>query len=250
MHSFARRVCLLTLLTSVLPCWAQKKTQTVNLMYLERPPYASSLEGKKPQGLLIEPVEKAFQEAGINYRLLEVPVVRQLAILKSNQDLDCGVGWFKRDDRAAYAKYSMPFFQDLPTVGIVAIDSTLPSSAKLKDILSTTHLTWTVVDGYSYDPYVEAQLKEHKTALQTISGGLVNLVNMIDKNRASITVLARQEAQYYLDRDQFKGRLRIVEFSDVPAGEARYLLCSHKVDDALLEKINKSFQKTHFTLRK
>lgn len=249
MNSFVRRVCLLTLLTSALPCWAQK-SQTVNLMFLERPPYATFHESKNPHGILIEPVEKAFQEAGISYRLLEVPVVRQLAILKANKDFDCGIGWFKREERAVYAKYSKAFFQDLPTVGIVATDSSLPNSAKLKDILSTTRLTWTVVDGYSYDPYVEGLMKEHKTPLQTINGNLNNLVNMIDKNHASITMLARQEAQYYVNREQFKGRLRIVDFSDVPAGEERYLLCSKKVDDALLEKINKSFEKTLLTLRK
>lgn len=244
-----RGLCLFSLCSFVFPCWAQK-SQTVNLMYLERPPYASGREGKKPQGILIEPVEKAFQEAGIKYRLLEVPVIRQLAILKANKDLDCGVGWFKRNERGAYAKYSKPFFQDLPTVGIVGKDSRLPASAKLKDLLSSGKLTWTVADGYSYDPYVEGLMKEYKTPVQTINGNFNNLVNMIDKNHASITVLARQEAQYYVDQDPFKGRLRIVEFQDVPAGEARYLLCSFKVDDALLEKINKSFEKIHFTLRK
>lgn len=237
------------LLISATPSWAEKPL-TVNLMYLERPPYSSSLDSKQPHGILIEPVERAFKEAGVNYRLIEVPVVRQLAILKSNRDLDCGVGWFKRDERASYAKYSKPFFQDLPTVGIVAANSALPTSTKLKDFLSTTQLTWTVVDGYAYEPYVENLLKENKTKTQTINGNLTSLINMIDKNRASITVLARQEAQYYLDLNQFKGRLRIVDFSDVPAGEARYLLCSKKVDDMLLEKINKSFQKIHFTLRK
>jgi uncharacterized protein (TIGR02285 family) len=249
MDFFSRGVCLFAILSITTPCLAQK-TQTVNLMYLERPPYATGHEGNKPHGLLIDPVEQAFQEAGIPYRLVEVPAVRQLAILKSNKDFDCGLGWFKRDERASYAKYSKPFFQDLPTVGIVSSTSTYPAAAKLKEFFLTPKLTWTVIEGYSYGPYVDDLMKEHKASVQTMNGNFNNLVNMIDKNHASITFLARQEAQYYVDQAQYKDRLRIIDFSDVPAGEARYLLCSLKVDDALLEKINKSFQKIHFTLRK
>lgn len=243
--------CLVFVFAVASTCFAWAQSPVVNLMYLERPPYATNIGGNnKPHGLLIEPIEKAFQVANIPYRWVEVPVVRQLAVLRSNEDLDCGVGWFYRDQRKAFSKYSKAFFQDLPTVGIVAKDSTLPGSLKIKDLLTEGKVSWTVMDGFSYDPYVENLMKEHKITVQVVNGNFGNLVNMIDKNRAMITLLAKQEAQYYAEQKEFKGRLRIIDFTDVPPGEARYLICSFKVSDELMEKINKSLQKSHLTVKK
>lgn len=243
--------CLIFILVGSSTCFARIQSQMVNLMYLERPPYATNLDGNKiPRGLLVDPVEKAFQEANIPHRWVEVPIVRQLAILKSNQDLDCGVGWFQRDERKVYAKYSKAVFQDLPTVGVVTNKSTLPASLKINDLLTEGKVDWTIIDGASYDPYVEKLMKEHKTTVQVVNGNFGNLVNMIDKNRAAITMLARQEAQHYAEQKEFKGRLRIIDFTDVPPGEARYMLCSFKVSEELMEKINKSLHKSLLTVRK
>lgn len=249
MKFLIRGICLLLTLATSTPSQAAE-APTVNLMYLERPPFSRSRDGKVPEGLLIDPVEKAFQTAKIGHRWVEVPTVRQLAVLKANKDLDCGVGWFKRDERKAYAKYSKPFHQDLPTVGIVSSQSKLPDSLPLKDLVNSQQITWTLIDGFSYDPYVEKLLAKNKNVVQTVNGNLTNVIKMIDRNHASITFLAKQEAEFYVEQEQFKQRLKIIEFPDVPSGESRYLLCSFKVSDELLEKINKAFPKSRHTVKK
>ena len=68
-------------------------TPPLTLHFQERPPYTSTGVDGSPHGLLVSPLKRALQVAGIAHRWVNTPSQRQMALIQHGQGLDCGIGW-------------------------------------------------------------------------------------------------------------------------------------------------------------
>ena len=65
------------------------------------------------------------------------------------------------------------------------------------------------------------------------------MVEMIRDGKAQITFIPIEEALYYIHLGGFlPSDFNIVTFPEMPPGQKRYILCSHQVEDAVIERLN------------
>ncbi|MFO1338760.1 MAG: transporter substrate-binding domain-containing protein [Burkholderiaceae bacterium] len=101
----------------------------VELYYFERPPYVVKHPGSdEVSGLTATPAAQAFRAAGLAFRWVPLPTVRQLVTLKEQAQAACAVGWFKNAERELQFKFSKPIYRDRPTVALARADLPAPAA--------------------------------------------------------------------------------------------------------------------------
>ncbi len=202
----------------------------ITLHYHERPPYYVT----GPQGvygICAAPAKLAFEKAGIPFRWEKTPARRQLDILRANRGRDCLLGWFKNPEREKFARYSTHIYEDKPTIALaLAGNDRIIAGRLLADTLSRGDLTLLRKSGYSYGRFVDALIARLLPGQEITSSDNVGMLKMIHSRRADYFFIAQEEADLLtassgLPQTDFKR----IKFSDMPAGNKRYLLFSKKV---------------------
>lgn len=214
------------------------------LRYHERVPYIQTAPNGV-EGLTGTPVVLAFKEAGIPFIWKKTPAKRQIKVLKDNSGCDCLVGWFKNADREKFAKYTHHIYQDKPQIALARADNgNLQSGVSVDSVLSNPGLKLLVKDGYSYGSYLDAKITQHKPAIDRSTTENINMLKRIHLKRGDYFFISPEEADglfesYGLPKEGFK----YITFSDMPDGEKRYIVCSQKVEDEVIEKLNTAITK-------
>lgn len=223
------------------PGVATAEMAPVDLYYFERPPYVMKRPGHdEVMGLTAEPAARAFRVAGVAFRWLPLPTVRQLVTLKDQAHPACAVGWFKNAEREQQFKFSKPIYRDGPTVALARGDF-VASGPTLADTLRQPGVSVLVKDGFSYGPLIDALLAQHKPERVVTSAESASMVSMIASQRASFMFAAEEEAAYLVEQAGVPAHgLKIVHFSDLPPGERRHILCSKATPDEVMERLNKA----------
>ena len=216
-------------------------TAPVDLYYFERPPYVTRRPGSdEVTGLTATPAAQAFRAAGVAFRWVQLPTVRQLVTLKDQAHAACAVGWFKNAEREQQFKFSKPIYRDRPTVALARADFAV-SAASLADTLRQPGVSVLVKDGFSYGPLIDGLLAQHKPERVVTSAESVAMVSMVANQRASFMFAAEEEAAYLVEQaGALPHPLKIVHFSDLPPGERRHILCSKATPEEVMERLNKA----------
>lgn len=212
----------------------------ITIYFHVRPPYAEPGAPVGVKGLLVSPVIKALNEAGLEAQWVEMPPARQTEEIKRAVEPACGLGWFKRPEREAYAIFTAPIYKDRPSV-IVARedDARFATPASLQQIFSDPGLRLLVKTGYSYGKAIDDWLQHHQPAAEESAGTNEIMLNMIANGRNDYMVMAAEEADYLLERDAPLGAaLRAIALSDAPEGEQRYLMCSKSTPADVIARLN------------
>ena len=223
------------------PSVAAEPVPEVTLYYYERMPFFGD-SGGKPAGLLIGISELIFDEAGINYKFINVPVVRFFESLRKPGN-SCLIGALRTKEREAIYTYSDDFiYRDQPFRIIVskAKRKTLPERPTIKQVLESG-LRLGVTEGYVYGDWLDRKIAEHQPIVQKINIGneTEKMHKMLIAGRFDYMVAVAEEARHVVAKDQeHRSRLTTVEIADAPRGNMRYLLCSKGIDSAILQKIN------------
>jgi uncharacterized protein (TIGR02285 family) len=214
----------------------------VTVLFHVRPPYAYYGPGQQVAGLLPAATSAALAKAGIRAEWVEMPPARQTEEIKRSNDATCGLGWFKRPDREAFASFTAPIYRDRPTVIVARTDDArFVDGASLQDSFQDPSRTLVVKTGYSYGAQIDGWLKAKQTHAQTSSGANELLLVMIAQGRVDYAIMAPEEAEDLLTSNAELGAsLHAVRLSDAPDGEWRYLMCSQATPAALIERINKA----------
>lgn len=227
--------------TSVVPPPAD---EVITVHYHERVPYyVTGPYGV--YGLCADPLKKAFKGAGIPFRWQKTPAKRQLDILKENRGRECILGWFKNPEREKFAKYTLYIYQDKPAMALARADNgEITSGKSLEETLSNPHLVLLRKDGYSYGRFVDEKIAELNPKQEITTAENIGMLKMIHSKRADYFFIAEEEAEELiissgLPETDFKR----VKFSNMPEGNKRYILFSRKVEDEVIEKINKAIRK-------
>lgn len=211
--------------------------------YHERPPYMSSTT-TGVQGITADPAAQAFKQAGIRFEWQQTPAKRQTQIIQENTGLDCGLGWFKNPEREKYARFSLPLYQDKPMIALARADNTaLKSGGTVEETLKNPDVVLLVKEGYSYGVFLDEKIAALKPRQTSTTAENVNMLQMIYNQRADYFFIAPEEADLLFEAAGLAASdFKRVEFSDMPIGSKRHLMCSMKVDPAIIERLNVALQ--------
>ena len=242
-------VCFLCSLVSIRAFSADCTALTVQ--YNERIPYARQTE-KGVEGLTATPASFAFSKAGIPFKWENTPSKRQMKMIEENTGCDCAIGWFKNPDREKIAKFTQPIYQDKPYIALARVDNDkLHTGMDVETLLSDPDLTLEVKDGYSYGPYLDSQITLHQPKTDTTTTENLNMLKKIYAKYADYFFIAPEEADELIRSSGLPQKsFKYVTFSNMPEGEKRFLMCSKRVDDTLIDTLNAAILEYTKTYRK
>ncbi len=207
-------------------------------------------------GDLYNLVVKIFNEAKIPYEFREMPLLRSFQQIKLNHIKICSPFAFKNKDRLAYSYFSKSYFQDKKMVVLYKKDSSkFKNINTLKDLILNNSFKILVKVGYSYGVYFDDLMRKHKNFDNSVfkaspakdiiltSADNTEMFYNIMHDKADYLLVGRNEGEYLLKMNQdFNQHLEIKDLEDVPSGAKRYLMCSYKVGEAIMVKINKQIE--------
>jgi polar amino acid transport system substrate-binding protein len=208
--------------------------------YHQRPPYSVQQADGSVQGILADIVSKAMTVSGIAYKWERLPSARQMAMIKRNQTPGCGLGWFKRPDREAFAKFTAAIYRDLPTIVVArSDDARFAGMPSLDALFADKTLTLLTKTGYSYGAEIDTKIGAAKPNARADASDNRIMLGMVSRARVDYMIMAEEEAQDMLSKpDLAEAKLAIYHLADPPAGENRYLMCSQSVSDEVIARFN------------
>ncbi len=207
---------------------------TLRLHYQERPPYSATQADGRVSGLVADPAGRALAQAGIAFTWVRTPAQRQLALIQAEAPgLDCGIGWFRTDERAEQGRFSAPLYRDRPLAALVRDPAWRAPGASAAALLADPALRLLVKEGYSYGPRLDALIAAAPRPPLSTSVEPLQMARMLASGRADWTPVAPEEAEVL----RVPG-LRLVPLSDEPQGQARHLYCSRAVPAAWMARID------------
>lgn len=213
-----------------------KAENSLVIVYEERIPYVEK-DSNSVKGLVATPAIKALNKAKIDYILKEKPSKRHLYEIKANIIPMCALGWFKNKKREIYSKFTLPLYQDNP-LGIV---SRIEFDKLLTDInvdkLLKSKLSILTKASYSYGNFIDKKIEKYKTKKKEVYANNKKMLNLIEKKRADFMFISKEEANLLLKKNNYPN-LKFYKINNIPKGNKRYLICSKKVSDNLINKIN------------
>jgi len=222
---------------ALLPAAAPKLT----VYYYNRLPYYGETNGRLG-GFLVDIARLVFDQAGISYEFVNMPVKRIPEVLKLPGNT-CSIGWFLTPEREAVYTYSTDFiYQDKPFCAICTQGgkARLPASPTLRNVLKSD-LELGLIDGFAYGEWLEGNLRKYSPRYQKVSIGedSENMYQMLLGHRFDYMFVASEEAAYIVNsHPSYRSHLALVNLADAPRGNLRYLLFSRGVDKAILDPID------------
>ncbi|RXJ61632.1 transporter substrate-binding domain-containing protein [Halarcobacter anaerophilus] len=209
----------------------------LEIAYEERIPYVKK-ENNSLTGLVATPAIKALNEAKISYVLKEKPSKRHLFEIKANVNKICALGWFKNKEREKYAKYTLPLYQDKPFGIIAKKEKNIElENINIDKLLNNKKYTVLTKASYSYGNFLDKKIENYKIKKSEVYSNNEKMLTLIERGRADFMFISKEEATLLLKKNNYKNLL-FYKIEGIPKGNKRYLICSKKVPDELIEKIN------------
>lgn len=231
------------------PAWLKNSNElsshsqepAIILHYHERRPYYIT-SGSRVQGLVAGVITRAFEFADIPYKWQQTPARRQLDIIRDNEGTDCGVGWFKTPERQQFSKFSTAVYRDTPFVAVARANNTkILKIQTLEQLFQEHRLKLLVKTGYSYGAEIDRKIREFSPWMAETTADNQAMLQMIEGRRADYCFMTREEVKDLLLHAGFnKDSFTILPFAEIPEGNTRYLICSQKVPDEMIERFNQA----------
>jgi polar amino acid transport system substrate-binding protein len=212
----------------------------ISLNFYERPPYMVQQGDGDARGLTADPAAAAFKKAGIAFRWQLSPAKRQLAQIENGQGLECGIGWYKTPERERFAKFTVPIYRDKPTVAL-ARPGFKSSETTLATVVANPAVRVLMKGGLTYGQDVQRIMATAKANVQVVTGEQFTLARMVDAARADFMFSPQEEAGILVNSPELgSNSLRVLTFSDVHEGDTRHIMCSNKVSDDTIARLNRA----------
>lgn len=235
---------LASVLALALPLGAS--AQSLLMAFRDKPPY-SFMDNGVAKGFLLERTRRVLSAAGVEAQFREMPPKRLFFEIEKNEQAICSFGWYKIPERERYARFSIPLHQDKPHVVLVGPRSvgTVQKNATLRELMSDSALVMAGADGVSYGPELDRMISKFAGKVDLSLQSPLQVVKKIAAQRADFMFIDQEDYNYLTESSaDFRndGLLRI-DYPDMPAGLKRYILCSQRVSDDTMQKINAAIVK-------
>jgi hypothetical protein len=218
----------------------------VRLLYFERKPFNYSDESGKVIGLTAEPAAKVFAAAGIPFKWEVRSANAIMDALKRDAAPICTPGWYHSEQRASYARFTMPIYRDKVVVGLANKAFQYKDGTTAKDLLSRPDVRLMVKQNFVNGAYIDDIIAKMPAAqIFTAAGEVSEIVRLIYLNRSDLFILTQEEVELYVNKAELKMTdFNVLNFSDIPEVELRYILCSRQVSLATIDALNAAIVKT------
>jgi polar amino acid transport system substrate-binding protein len=247
-HRFLSALALLACLAGLVgQTFAQATTpDTITLPWTERQPFQYIDNDGKLKGILYNLGEQIFTKAGIRSQWAETPANRIIRELEENTERQCLVGWFKTPEREKIAKITLPIYQDKPLRGIIRADNKSVRIKTASALFADASIKVLIKQGYSYGVQLDELIASRNGQnIERSVGDHTRLVRMLREQRTDLLFLTQEEIDHYTaTAPDFAKDFKVINFTDLPSGNFRHILCSKRVPDATIEKLNQAIKAT------
>ena len=236
-----KRIFFLSLICSLLLS-GTARTETLQVLYLERPPYYFTVNGRA-EGFLVRLSQKLFRKAEIQATFMEMPPKRIIKMLKHTDGRFCSIGWFKTPEREKFAKFSLPIYRNKPIVLLTATSQKekFKPYRTLKEIFSDKSLVLGSMSAFSYGDYIDTLMQQNTPSKIEITSRQSMIPEMIIKQRVHYMLIAPEEIESLLQLNGYSlTAFSAIRMPDIPAGNKRYLIFNKGVSDDLIDRINQA----------
>lgn len=241
MDKRAFQFCQLLILTALVVAGFCQADDKITLNYNVRPPYIVEEADGSASGLTATPAANAFKTAGIAFGWAKTVPNRQLAMVQENKEKNCAIGWYKTEEREAFAKFSKALYRDKPAVLILNSSFKVKDNARLEEVLSMPGIKVLIKEKFSYGPYIDAALARLKPQTLVSNGSNTQMLQLIAAKSADVMFAAPEEANYLIEQSNVsKDKFSQFKTADMPEGSERYLICSKNVPDEVIARLNKA----------
>jgi uncharacterized protein (TIGR02285 family) len=239
----SRTLCLIAGLLVSAVSFAQS-SEPITIRYSERKPFQYTDESGQPAGQLITRTASVFAKAGIPVIWKSEPFSRSMLRVQANSGRDCSVGWFKTAEREAYARFTLPIYQDGPQQGFARADFLLAKGQTAKALLADTRTRLLLKQSFVYGAYLDGLISAMpETQVQRVSVEIPTMLMMLHADRANLTFISQEEAELYATEPDFPiNDFQLISLPDIPVGELRYLICSKRVPNSVIQRLNKAIR--------
>ena len=220
------------------------KAAGIVLGYLDRPGFAQLVSGA-PQGAFLPAAYNAVQSSSVPAEWESLPQKRLFDEVKENPNF-CAVGIYKTPERATFAKFSEPFYQDRPFVVLTTKDheSQVRAHADMKSLLLDDKIKLGIIEGFSYGNEIDTLIKQNSKAVDAAIIPIDKLIAKLSLGRIDYMLGAPEEIDLSIKRagvdpsDMVK-----IEMAATPAGAPRHFMCHKDVSDDVIASLNKGIKK-------
>ncbi len=214
--------------------------ELIKLYYEEREPYSSLRADGVVNGLIANPVSRAFTFSDVAFKWVSVPFKRQLVQLKDNTEAACGMVFFKTEEREKFGKFTHAIYRDGITVMLSRQDFQPEKNMHLIDAMSMKGARMLRKEASFYGPFIEDAMLKVKPTVVSTTAEMRNMALMLIADRADYTMLTMEEANYLIASIPDGDQLHVFRPVDMPSGQYRYIMCSKQVPDEVITRLNKA----------
>jgi uncharacterized protein (TIGR02285 family) len=166
-------------------------------------------------------------------------------MVEANDEAVCAVGLYRNKERQKFAKFSDVILRSLdrPSVILAHKDFQPDAGLDLLKIMSMPGIKMLRKDGATYGSAIDDLIERSKITVVSTTAEAINMAKMIAAKRADFILTPEGDALNMIKSIGEEGKLHIVRPLGVPPGPERYLMCSQRVSDELLQRFNKAFVK-------
>ncbi len=222
------------------------EAEPLKIAYNERPPYHYSEKGSPvPKGFVADIVIRAVKNAGIEAEYFSMGSTRIMAEMKGGVPL-CSFGWFRNKERLQYANFTHGLWQDEPFVVVVKKEKekVFRNYRTLADLFRDNELLFGTRMGTSYGDYIDNLRLGAKIRVVEPVNTQSNMVKMLAANRFDFMILLSIEVRPLFQEARIdKNNYAMIGYPDIPKGGKRRIMCSKRVPDEVIQRLNSSISK-------
>lgn len=215
----------------------------LTIRYNARPPFIFE-EGGKVQGEVATLALKIIEESGVPFEVVHTPVNRQLMLIYAGQGYDCSMGWFRTPEREKNAKFTDATYEDGPWVAIGHKGTMDPNLTNVRELLQNRKLRYLYQERFSNGPVLDQLISDLKPTGVLMEGDIEKMLIMVKTGRADYFFLSDIEFKHMLEKTKTQRSDYVIpKLADLPTNPKRHIMCSKKVPDFVIERLNKAIQK-------
>lgn len=215
----------------------------LTLYFHEQRPYYMSYQDDV-HGLVADNVNLALNNAGIAFTWEEIPVARQLDLIGENSSPSCAVGWLKTEARERLGTFTKAVYQGKPHVVVTRADNeALTDGISLENLLGQWQLRLLVKSDHPYASVLDSVMQGRKIWTIPTTTDNYSMLKMIRNHRADYCFMPEEEVgDLLLFSNLNKADYKIIHITGMPRGNNRYMLCSKKVEEEVIDRMNTAIE--------
>lgn len=214
----------------------------LEIMFFKRSPYHVQDETGAVSGVFADRISEIMEQAGITFTWVLKPASWHLQEVQKNDRPMCISGWFKTPDRQAYGKFTDLIYRDAPFVVLTQNNNSAVLRHKsIKSLLADTELRFGAKQTFSYGAQFDRMFRDANTSIVSTPGEMLDMLSMLAEGLFDYTLVDQIESEE-LSRlsEDLGGQIVSIRMPDMPPSQGRYLVCSLKVEDALVDEVDEA----------